>query len=175
MVTNAAHATPNDIHKLATLIKDIQFAMLTTVEPDGSLRSRPMATQKTPFDGTLWFFTEINSGKVGEIEGERHVNLSYADTDNQKYVSITGVATIVQDRAKAEQLWHPLLKAWFPKGVEDPSLALLKVVVHEAEYWDSPHGAVVRLVGFVKALTTGEKFRPGENRRLDVGPEVKKQ
>ena len=173
MVTNANRATPDDIEKLAALIKDIEFAMLTTVEPDGSLRSRPMATQKTKFDGTLWFFTEINSGKVGEIEGERHVNLAYADTGNQKYVSVSGLASVVQDRSKAEQLWSPLLKAWFPQGIEDPTLALLKVDVREAEYWDSPHGAVVRLVGFVKALTTGDKYRPGENRRLDVGEEVK--
>jgi general stress protein 26 len=31
--------------KLAELIKDIKIAMLTTVADDGSLRSRPMATQ----------------------------------------------------------------------------------------------------------------------------------
>src|SRR5579864_1232595 len=124
MVTNAARATSEDIEKLAELIKDIRVAMLTTAEPDGSLRSRPMATQNTPFDGTLWFFTEINSGKVGEIEGERHVNVSYADPNAQKYVSVSGLASVVQDRAKAAELWSPVLKAWFPLGLEDPSMAL---------------------------------------------------
>jgi len=173
MVTNAARATSADVEKLATLIKGIQIAMLTTVEPDGSLRSRPMATQKTPFDGTLWFFTEVNSGKVGEIEGVRHVNVSYADADNQRYVSVGGMASVVQDRAKAEELWSPMLKAWFPAGVEDPTLALLKVDVGEAEYWEAPHGAMVRLAGFVKAVTNGETDRAGENRRVEIGQEIK--
>ena len=45
----------NDIKKLGELIKDIRIAMLTTVDEDGSLRSRPMATQDAEFDGVLWF------------------------------------------------------------------------------------------------------------------------
>jgi len=171
MVKNASQvetAGSNDIKKLAELIKDIKIAMLTTVEADGRLRSRPMATQNKPFDGTLWFFTEINSGKVSEIQRDHQVNISYADTDSQKYVSVSGVANVVQDRAKAEEFWSPVYKAWFPDGLDDPSLALLKVDVTQAEYWEAPHGAVVRLVGFLKAVTTGQKYEPGENRRVEV-------
>jgi len=96
------------------------------------------------------------------------VNISYADTDSQKYVSVSGVANVVQDRAKAEELWSPAYKAWFPGGLEDPSLALLKVEVTQAEYWEAPHGAVVRLVGFLKAVATGQKYEPGENKRVEV-------
>src|SRR3954464_1882509 len=131
MVTNADRATQQDVQKLAELIKDMKFAMLTTVEPDGSVRSRPMATQQAPFDGTLWFFTEVNSGKVSEIQGERHVNVSYANDDSQTYVSVSGKASVVQDRAKAERLWSPSYKAWFPMGLDDPTLALLKIDVAE--------------------------------------------
>jgi general stress protein 26 len=174
MVQNASQpASGNDIQKLAELIKDIKFAMLTTVEPDGSLRSRPMATQTGPFDGTLWFFTAINSGKVSEIQRDHQVNVSYADPDDQKYVSVSGIANVVQDRAKAAELWSPAYKAWFPEGLEDPSLALLKIEVTQAEYWDTPHSAVVRMAGFVKALATGQKYEPGENRRLDVSENAK--
>jgi general stress protein 26 len=147
--------------------------MLTTAEPDGSLRSRPMATQNKPFDGTLWFFTEIQSGKVHEIDADRHVNLSYANPDDQSYVSVSGVASVVRNRAKAEEFWSPALKAWFPKGLDDPSLALLRVDVSEAEYWQAPHSAVVKLVGFVKALATGQKYTPGENKRFDVDAPAK--
>jgi general stress protein 26 len=141
---------------------------LTTAEPNGRLRSRPMATQQTTFDGALWFFTQINSGKVGEIEGEHQVNVSYADVGNQKYVSVSGTAEISQDRAKAEELWSPWYKAWFPQGLEDPTLALLRISVHEAEYWEAPHGAVVRLVGFVKAIATGKQYAAGEHERITM-------
>ena len=69
------------IKTLGALIKDIKFAMLTTVEDDGSLRSRPMATQQAEFDGDLWFFTGASSAKVGEVQRDRQVNVSYVDTD----------------------------------------------------------------------------------------------
>jgi general stress protein 26 len=84
------------------------------------------------------------------------------------YVSISGNARVVRDRAKAAELWTPFLKAWFPKGLEDPQLALLRVEATEAEYWEAPHGAVVRVVGLVKSLVTGQKYTPGENKRVEV-------
>ncbi|MDX2151636.1 MAG: pyridoxamine 5'-phosphate oxidase family protein [Bryobacteraceae bacterium] len=157
-----------NIAKIRELIKDIRVAMLTTVEPDGHLRSRPMATQTMEFDGDLWFFTYWHSGKTEEVQRDQRVNVSYASDDDNRYVSISGVAEVVRDRAKAEQLWSPALKAWFPKGLEDPELALLRVVAERAEYWDAPSSTVVKMVGFTKAVLTGERYDPGENRKLQL-------
>ena len=127
-----------------------------------------METQKTAFDGTLWFFTKEHSGKVDEVQRDRHVNLSYADPGKQHYVSVSGRASVVTDREKAKELWNPVLKAWFPKGLDDPELALLKVTVEKAEYWDSPSSAVVHRVGLAKALVTGKEYRPGENEKIEL-------
>lgn len=146
------------VRKLRELIGDVKVAMLTTVEPDGSLRSRPMMTQKAEFDGTLWFFTGLSSAKVDEVQREQQVNVSYADPKSQVYVSVSGLAKISRDRTKMEELWSPLHKAWFPKGLEDPDLALLQVEVDKAEYWDSPSSKVVQLIGFVKAIATGKPY-----------------
>ncbi len=148
-----------NIEKVAKLIKDIKFAMLTTADTDGTLRSRPMATQKTPFDGTLWFFTKASSPKVEEVEKSHQVNLSYAAPDSNSFVSVSGLAVLVRDKKKAEELWNPLYKAWFPQGLEDPELALLKVHVEKAEYWDSPASTVVQIAGFVKAIATGQPYQ----------------
>jgi len=146
------------VKKLAELIKDIRVGMLTTVEADGCLRSRPMATQETEFDGTLWFLTDVETAKVYEIEREHHVNIAFAHPGEQKYVSVSGMATVSRDRAKVKELWTPMHKAWFPEGVDDPKIALLRVDVNKAEYWDSPSSKVVQLVGFVKAVTTGKRY-----------------
>ena len=142
------------IKKLAEMIKDIDFAMLTTVAADGTLHSRPMSTQRVEFDGDLWFFTRASAPKVGEIEGEHQVNVAYAKPEDQRYISVSGRAVVVRDRAKIEELWSPVLKAWFPEGPEDPDLALLKVSAERAEYWDSPASAVAHAISFVKALVT---------------------
>ena len=156
------------IKKLGDLIKEIDFAMLTTEDVDGSLRSRPMSTQKTEFDGELWFFTGGDSAKVYEIQHERQVNVSYAEPKSQTYVSVSGTATVVRDQAKIKELWNPLYKAWFPDGLDDPDLALLKVKVEKAEYWDAPHGVVVNLIGFVKAIVTGQSYEPGDHDKLKL-------
>jgi general stress protein 26 len=166
-MTDPTDNTEN-IKKIRELIKDIRFAMLTTVEEDGTLRSRPMATQQTEFDGDLWFFTNANAPKVDEVQREQHVNVSYANPDKQKYVSVSGKAELIRDRQKIEELWNPVYKAWFPQGLDDPNLALLKVSIDQAEYWDSPSSALVRLVGFVKALTTGKPYSGGENAKIDT-------
>jgi general stress protein 26 len=148
----------NDVAKLGELIKDIRVAMLTTVDNEGRLHSRPMETQQSEFDGTLWFFTDSESEKVHELERDRHVNLSYAKPDDQRYVSVSGTASTVRDQAKMKELWSPLHKAWFPKGLDDPNIALLRVDVDRAEYWDAPSSATVRLFGFAKAVLTGKRY-----------------
>ena len=148
----------NDIAKLGELIKDIRVAMLTTVDNEGRLHSRPMATQQSEFDGILWFFTDSDSEKVHELEHDRHVNLSYAKPDDQRYVSVSGTASTVRDQAKMKELWSPLHKAWCPKGPDDPNIALLRVDVDRAEYWDAPSNAAVRLFGFAKAVLTGKRY-----------------
>lgn len=156
------------IKKLGALIKDIKMAMLTTVEDDGTIRSRPMATQKAEFDGTLWFFTSLNTPKIDDIQHERNVNVSYAEPSDNRYVSVSGKAFVVRDRQKIEELWNPFLKAWFPKGQDDPELTLLKINVESAEYWDSPSSKVVQVVGFVKALATGKAYEGGENEKINL-------
>lgn len=157
------------VEKLGELIEGIEFAMLTAIAAGGTLRSRPMGTQQNKaFDGELWFFTGAGARKVADIQHDPHVNLGYADPGKQRYVSVAGTAQLARDRRKAEELWSPFLKAWFPAGLEDPDLALLRVTVEGAEYWDSPSSAVVQLVGFAKALATGQRYEGGDNERLDL-------
>lgn len=156
------------IKKLGEMIKDIEFAMLTTAETDGTLRSRPMATQQIEFDGDLWFFTRASSPKVDEVQEDHHVNVSYAAPADQRYVSVSGKAQLVRDRQKIEELWNPLYKAWFPKGLDDAELALLKVSVAQAEYWDVPEGRMAQLFGFVKAVATGQTYQAGEHEKINL-------
>lgn len=160
----------DSLQHLWTLVKDIRMAMLTTLDPEGGLRSRPMATQQKDFDGDLWFFTRASSGKVDEAQMHSEVNLSYANPNDNRYVSVSGTAQLIRDQAKNKELWNPLLKAWFPKGLEDPDLALLKVHVQRAEYWDSPSSTMVQIAGFLKAIATGKAYHagPGEHGKVDV-------
>lgn len=158
-------STP-EMNRLAELVKEARFGMLTTEEPDGSLRSRPLATLQMDSDGQLWFFTSLSSAKVDEIAQHRQVNVSYCNLREQDYVSISGTAEIVQDRQKMRDLWTAWVEPWFPNGVEDPDLGLLKVTVDYAEYWDSPSSKTVRLAGLARAMASGDKSSLGKNRKV---------
>ncbi|HEY4246833.1 MAG TPA: pyridoxamine 5'-phosphate oxidase family protein [Lacunisphaera sp.] len=156
--------------RLGELIKDINIAMLSTVTDDGTIRSRPMGTQQIDLlDGALWFFTSSESPKADEILHRKQVNLSYSSIEKQRYVSISGQAHLVRDRVKAKELWNPAVKIWFPDGVDDPTLVLLRVDVVAAEYWDSPSSKMVQIYGMAKYALTGNKSSElGENVHLDL-------
>ena len=96
------------------------------------------------------------------------VNVSFSDNDGNRWVSVSGTGQVIGDRAKMEELWHPILKAWFPKGLDEPDIALLKVNVERAEYWDTTSSKMVQLYGFVKAAVTGSPPDPGENEKLQL-------
>lgn len=158
----------DELKKLWEKVKDIKVAMMTTHESDGSLRSRPMYTQETEFDGNIWFFTKDDSPKITEINKDTQINLSYADSDEDTYVSVSGTAQVVKNKEKTKELWNPALKAWFPKGIDDPHLALIKINVDYAEYWDAPSAKMVQLFGMAKSILEGKEYRPGENRKLNL-------
>lgn len=158
--------TDNNFAKLRQQIKDIKIAMLTTVDDDGDLRSRPMATLEVEDDGDLWFFTRIDSPKVEQTEREHRVNIAYAAPGANRYVSVSGRAELVYDRAKINKLWRPEFRLYFPEGRDDPSLVMLRVIPYAAEYWCSPATAIGRALHFVKTLVAGERPQVGQHAKL---------
>lgn len=159
--TTTASRDPEAFEKLQDYVRDIETAMVTTVTPDGALRSRPMATREFTDDGEIWFLTSDDSGKAGDLESEHAVNLSYADAKRHHYVSVTGNGTIVHNRDHAKQLWHPRMKSWFPAGLDDPHLALLRVRIETAEYWDASSSKMVQLI-------PSSERDGGEHAKIDV-------
>ena len=157
----------DDLQKLRGLVKDIDFCMLTTVDETGHLHSRPMSSNgDIDPDGSLWFFTSASSHKVDEIAKLPRVSVSFADPDNQRYVSISGTAKLVRDRKKIDELWRPEFKMWFPNGKDDPDVALLRVSTEQAEYWDSPASTIGYVLNFVSSLVSGKEADLGENRKV---------
>ena len=157
------------VRQIADLLEKIDTAMLTTVGPDGFLVSRPLSTRASSFDGKrVWFFTEADSPKVAEIARHPKVNLAYASSDRNTYVSLAGTAEVNRDRRRIGRLWNDAMKAFFPNGKDDPNLVLLEVQVRSIEYWDGPGSLVGKLVGFVVARVTGDEEHMGDNRLIDM-------
>lgn len=145
------------IQQLAKLIEKVEIAMLTTEQSDGTLRSRPMATQQAPFDGTLWFLTSQKTAKIDEIKGHTRVNVAYANPSANTFVSVSGCAEVIKDAAKVREFWNESYKVWFPDGPDDPDVVLLKIDVEQAEYWEN--NRLMTLLGFAKAYLKGEEYQ----------------
>lgn len=158
--------TASDVKKVADLAKEIRIGMLTTVDAEGHFVSRPMAQQEVEFDGDLWFFAERDSRKVAHIAANPHVGLTL--TSGETWISIDGEAVIVDDNAKARELWNSWVEAWLPQGPDDPSIVLIKLNGHSAEYWDTPGGRVASVISFVKAKVTGDPYDGGDNERVSL-------
>jgi len=164
----ATRTNKDDLEKLRELVKDIDFCMLTTIDEQGDMHSRPMsANGEIDANGDLWFFTGASSHKVSEVSKSPKVNVSFADPKNQHYVSISGAATLVRDRKKIDELWKPEFKMWFPEGKDDPEVALLRISLEKAEYWDSPSSTIGYALSFVSSLVTGKQPDFGENKKVE--------
>ena len=101
--------TTDETTKVAELLKDERTGLFTTIAPDGTLISRPMALQEVEFDGDLWFFAERSSRKVRHITANPQVNVSTSGSSS--WVSLTGHAVVVDDLEKKRQLWNTVVEA----------------------------------------------------------------
>jgi general stress protein 26 len=159
-------ATHEDIDTIAKLADKAKVAILTTVDATGKLVSRPLALQDSPFDGTLWFFTQDPSPKVDDIHKNNNVNVAFES--GKGWVSIAGTASVSKDQAKIDELWNTSAEAWFDGGRDDPSVALLRVDADSAEYWASDEPRVVSVFKIAKAAVSGGEPDVGENRTVTL-------
>lgn len=152
--------------KLMELIEGMSIGMLATRGGDGKFRSRPMALADSEFDGHLYFLTGDESGKVHDLERDKETVITFANPSKSSYVALRGEGSISTDRATIKKHWSEQARAWFPKGSDDPNLAVIAVKIDEAEYWDTPSGTMVVAYGYAKAMLTGESVK-------DVGDHAK--
>jgi general stress protein 26 len=134
-----------DAQRFRDLVKDIPFAMFTTVTTGGGLRSRPMVASEHAFDGALWFFTRTKSAVAQEIAGSPQVNVTYVSAPEDRFVSVSGPASVVRDAEHAARMWSSAYNQWFAGGADDPELSLIRIEAPRVEYWDRKAGRMQEL------------------------------
>ena len=148
------------------MLDGMEICVLTTLGGDGHFRSRPMQMQRHDDDGVLWFATSLDSRKCEDLR--EHPRCAVAFLKGHTYVSISGRAELVQDRALVRKLWNAGWRAWFPDGPEQADLVLLKIEPEHVE-WVAPEGGTVRwLVTGVKNALTHSRDEPAPKKELDL-------
>jgi general stress protein 26 len=162
------------LDELYELIGAIEIAMLTTRRSDGLLVSRPMATQKRDPLADLWFATSIETVKVEELINDPNVNLAYYNSKTYEWVSVSGVATLSQDRQKIRELHQPDWRAWFGDeggqrdgGPDDPRLALILVEARAVHYMKAKHSRPRAIFEYLRGIATGTDPDLGREEHLE--------
>jgi general stress protein 26 len=159
------------VAKFRELLPSFRTAMLVTHALDGAdPHARPMGLVGDPaiFGGSLWFFSDDRSRKIAEITRQPRASLVLQSDGDHAYLHVLGWAAVVDDRVRKRELYTPILRTWFPDGLDDPHLTLIRVDVERAEYWDSPGGMLQVLGAFTRAVVTGEPGQGGEQGTLEL-------
>lgn len=157
------HTDTETREQLIDLLEDFSTGMLVTRALNGDLRSRPMQLARSDDDGTLYFAASSESAKADEIHAQPEVNVVFQG--DSQYLSISGKAKLLDDRALIDELYAADWKIWFPEGKDDPQLRILEVEPRRGEYWDVSGTGLVRFLYTAgKALVRGEEMG-------DFGPE----
>ncbi len=152
-------------NKIWDIIKSIKIGMMTTND-DRALRSRPMHIVQDEFDGTLWFYTDRTSDKVSEIFKRSDVNVTFSCPEKQSFLSLSGQAKFSLNKEQIYEYWNPFVSAWFPNGKDDVNVAMIKIDIDQAEYWENDNGSFVSLYKIVKANILKEKPDLGINEKI---------
>ena len=155
--------------ELWDMIKDIKFGMLTHRHSDGSLHSHPLTTQNRSLkEGEPLYFFVSKKTEVGQrLMADGNVGIAYGDLKEDRWISVSGFATISEDMGKKKELFNAFAKAWFPGGVEDPDLELVQIEIRDAEFWDVKESKPVQLLKMATAAVTGVKPEMGEHREMN--------
>ncbi|MEP6765671.1 MAG: pyridoxamine 5'-phosphate oxidase family protein [Gemmatimonadaceae bacterium] len=162
------------IKEFYALVDDIKLAMLVTQAPNGALVSRAMQTQKRRPGVDLWFVTSTETEKVAELAAHPEVNVSYVDNGSREWVSVSGTATISQDRTLIQQLYQPDWKAWFPESggamdgsANDPRIVVIDIDAHLVTYLKGIDSKPVAMFKVLHAMATGKTPDLGESKTIN--------
>lgn len=156
----------DDRARLFDLIDDNPTCMMVTIDEGGLPHARPMHAIVERESGTIWMYTELVSGKSRELAQDGHVCLAFARPSKSDYVSVTGNATLSQDRERIHKHWNKFVQAWFSEGPDGANVALIKVDPVAGEYWDATSSKVVKAVKQLAASQSEGKPDVGDHAKV---------
>jgi general stress protein 26 len=92
--------------------------------------------------GVIWFISSTETELVKGTGQGADASYCLIGKGHDFHACILGELAHVQNHEKLEELWSPMVGAWFKGGLEDPKVALLRFTPASAEVWASDVGAL---------------------------------
>jgi general stress protein 26 len=104
-----------------------RYCAFLTLGADGRIQAREVDPFPPEDDLTVWVGTKRATRKVGEAQRDPRVTLYYADPAGQGYVTLQGLAQLLDDPASKARWWKDEWKAFYEGGRDSPDYVLLRV------------------------------------------------
>lgn len=119
---------------------------------------QPMSPFPDRSTGQVWFISKTDTELVRGLQSPRTAQFVLVAQSPRLYASMRGTVAQVHDRARLEELWSPVVAAWFEQGIDDPTIALLRLNIDEAAIWTADDGALSFGWEILKAnIASGQK------------------
>lgn len=125
---------------------EIKNCMCCTDAKEVAVKSRTQGTSWVDDDGNFWFLCRKYDWQNPLIASGNHIELIYSEPGQAHLLTVYGTGTLANSREKLEQRWQVLDRDWFPLGISDPDIVLIKVSPKEAYYKDGRFGHMVALM-----------------------------
>ena len=122
------------------IISTARYCALITQSANGRAHARTMDPFPPDENLVIWFGTNPKSRKVAEIRRHRRVTLYYFDRDSPAYVTITGLARLVNDPAEKARHWKDEWKGFYRN--RDQAYLLIAVTPQVLEVVNEKKGIV---------------------------------
>ncbi len=156
-----------DQKELWDMLDDFAFCMATTHDGD-TMRSRPLSPRVDKDAGLIRFLVESATPMTAQVEQDQDINLAFIAPKDRNFISISGTASISQDRALIKQLWNKAAEAWFVGGPERANVGAITVNPSYAELWDGESSNIKTMWEMAKARGSDRKPDLTEHKKIPM-------
>lgn len=110
------------------------FVMLAFADSRDS-EVRPMTAKLNGH--RIWFFGSKSDDLVGKVDSPRPATATFTSKGHDLFAVIRGSLVPETDPNVTDRLWDSSAAAWYPKGREDPEIALVRFDTDRAELWNA--------------------------------------
>ena len=133
--------------EVSTLIKSFDVCMMTTIDSNGDINSRPMLQNKeAEFNGYLYYFSLMDTRKVRDLYDIPTISLTYQDKEGKQFLQVHGEAELTNDTKLMAKHWDAALDTWWPLREHTERMCMIVVKVSWIRHWHEGKDKLIELI-----------------------------
>jgi general stress protein 26 len=124
------------------IIKAAEYCFFITTDETGQPNARVMQPYEPEKDFTIYFGASPRSRKVKDVLRQPKVTLTFFLPQETAYLTLMGMASVVDDIALRQLYWRSNWNDLFPGGPESADYVLIKFVPRRMEMMNYAHQAM---------------------------------